>query len=376
VAGSVYRLPNAQAQGRELAREGRELWQEHRSVSRVAAEMLSRHRGLPCLQAFRYASGLSQTQAAERYNNVTGHQTTLGGTTINAWETWARTRAAGSPPSFASLLVLSQAYGRGPLGAGEEELAPGDLVADAYERLAPEDQMAISAYARARQSTAALPASGPVPVGGHRPLAVDDTVVIGPDFTLDVPTVEYGNPEIMSFTLPNPRTGQLLDLPWDVFGFGVERLIRQIKNMGTRLDADLCFGINEAGLVIATFLSSALFSRCPIGYLKCIRTRDELHLDEASLYPQAGPSPVIVVCDFEVKHADVVGFIARSLRARYPAAELHFAVFGAMTKSTELKVSSFNDLTGAEIMRGAGFASIFIAATMSPPGIEPPLELR
>jgi transcriptional regulator with XRE-family HTH domain len=375
MAGSVCRLPNAQAQGRELAREGRELWQQYRSVSQVATEMLSRHRGLPCLQAFRYAASLSQSQAAERYNIVTGHQTTLGGTTVNAWETWARTRGAGSPPSFASLLVLSQAYGRGPLGADEEELAPGDLVADAYERLAPEDQLAISAFARARHSAATPLAARLAPAGRRSPIE-EDTAVIGPDFTLAVPTVEYGNPEIISFTLPNPRTGQLLDLPWDVFGFGVERLIRQIKNMGTRLSADLCFGINEAGLVIATFLSSAQFNRCPIGYLKCIRVRDELHLDEASLYPQAGPAPVIVVCDFEVKHADVVGFIARNLRARYPDAELHFAVFGAMTKSAELKVGSFSDLTGAEIMHGAGFASIFIAATMNPPGIEPPLELR
>jgi hypothetical protein len=28
------------------------------------------------------------------------------------------------------------------------------------------------------------------------------------------------------------------------------------------------------------------------------------------------------------------------------------------------------------IMRAAGFEAVFIAATMSPPGIEPPLELR
>jgi transcriptional regulator with XRE-family HTH domain len=361
--------------GRAMARQGRELWQQYRSVSRAASELMSRQPGLPCLQAFRYSAGLSQNQAAERYNTVTRHQTTLGSTTINAWETWARTQAAGSPPSFSSLLVLAQAYGRGPLGADDEYLSPGDLVADVYERLAPEDQLAINAFTRGQRK-----AAGPVrrgwPVVGRIPAPADDTVVIGPDFTLTVPTVEYGNPEIVSFTLPNPHAGQLLDLPWEVFGFGVERLVRQIKNVGTRLDADLCFGINEAGLVIATFLASAQFNRCPIGYLKCGRVRDELCLDEASLYPDALESPVIVVCDFEVKHADVVGFIARSLRARYPGAELHFAVFGAMAKSTELKVGSFGDLTGAEIMRSAGFVSIFIAATMSPPGIEPPLELR
>ncbi|HZU48722.1 MAG TPA: hypothetical protein VFA16_15960, partial [Mycobacterium sp.] len=199
---------------------------------------------------------------------------------------------------------------------------------------------------------------------------------IGPDFTLTVPTVDHGNPEISVFPLPNPHPGQLLDLAWDTFGFGIERLARQIKNLGQRLDVDICFGINEAGLVMATFLASAQFSRCPIGYLKCNKVRDEITLNEASFYPAAGDSPTIVICDFEVKHADVVGFIAREIRTRYPGAQLYFAVFGAMTKGSDLQVDSFDDLTGARIMRAADFAAVFIAATMSPPGIEPPLELR
>jgi hypothetical protein len=58
-----------------------------------------------------------------------------------------------------------------------------------------------------------------------------------------------------------------------------------------------------------------------------------------------------------------------------PGADLYFAVFGAMTKSSDLEVG-FEDLTGAGIMTAAGFEAIFIASTMSPPGIEPPLELR
>jgi hypothetical protein len=51
-------------------------------------------------------------------------------------------------------------------------------------------------------------------------------------------------------------------------------------------------------------------------------------------------------------------------------------VFGAMTKGDSLEVESFDDLTGAKIMQAARFEAVFIAATMSPPGIEPPLELR
>jgi len=165
-------------------------------------------------------------------------------------------------------------------------------------------------------------------------------------------------------------------LPWPVFGLGIERLTRQIKNLGHRLDAHACLGINEAEVVMATFLASAQFGRCPVGYLKCVKVRDGITLDGASFLPDVGPAPTLVICDFEVKHADVVGFIAGQVRVRYPGARLYFAVFGAMTRGTSLDVASFDELTGAKIMRDAGFEAVFIAATMGPPGIEPPLELR
>ncbi|WP_433532216.1 hypothetical protein ACQPYA_09365 [Micromonospora sp. CA-263727] len=113
-----------------------------------------------------------------------------------------------------------------------------------------------------------------------------------------------------------------------------------------------------------------------IGYFRCNKIRDSIALDSASFYPEAGESPTILICDFEVKHADVVGFVARELRLRYPGALLYFAVFGAMTKGSDLQVTSFDDLIGAQIMRAADFSAVFIAATMNPPGIEPPLELR
>jgi transcriptional regulator with XRE-family HTH domain len=156
-----------QARGRELAREGRALWQDYQSVKRAAAELMSRHRDVPCLQAFRYACGLSQDQAAARYNAETGHQTSIGGTSINAWETWARNRGGtGSPPPFSSLMLLALAYGRGPLGVAEEDIAPGDLVGEAYERLPVEEQMTLrrftarSASSKPQQSaaTAGMPA--------------------------------------------------------------------------------------------------------------------------------------------------------------------------------------------------------------------------
>jgi hypothetical protein len=373
--GTPTRQPmNPQARGRELARQGKELWRELGSVKLAAVELMHRNQDLPSIQAFRYAAGLSQDQAAARYNEVSEHQTTLGGTTINAWETWARVRGAGSPPPFSSLLILAIAYGRGPLGVGNEDISPGDLVSEAYERLAPEDQLSLKRFVE--QSGAWRPSVADLPVAVPSPRPSAQRSIVGPDFNLPVPTVENGNPEVCAFSLHNPTPGQLLDLPWDVFGLGIERLIRQIKNLGRRLDVDICFGINEAGLVMATFLASAQFARCAIGYLRCNKIRDEIALAPQSFYPESREAPTIVICDFEVKHADVVGFIARELRSRYPGAVLYFAVFGAMTKGKDLEVSGFDHLTGANIMRAAGFEAVFIAATMSPPGIEPPLELR
>jgi transcriptional regulator with XRE-family HTH domain len=368
-----------QARGRELAAQGKKLWTELGSVKSVATELMARYQDVPSLQAYRYAAGLSQDQAALRYNEVTDNQTSLGGTSVNAWETWARSRGQGSPPSLSSLLILATAYGRGPLGVAEENISPAELIAEAYERLPIEDQLSLKKLTADNEASQATPHEqarelthelDPGPLPSRR------ISQVGYEFSLSVPTVEYGNPEICVFTLPNPQPGQLLDLNWDTFGYGVERLSRQIKNLGRRLDVDICFGVNEAGLVMATFLSSSRFSRCPIGYLRCNKIRDGIDLDEASFFPEAKDAPTIVICDFEVKHADVIGYLTRQIRARYPKAELYFAVFGAMTKGRDLKVDSFDDLTGALIMRAADFAAVFIAATMSPPGIEPPLELR
>ncbi len=370
-----------QARGREMAAAGKKLWTTLGSVTRAATELMARYPDVPSLQAYRYAAGLSQDQAAERYNEVTGNQTSLGGTSINAWESWARGRGRGSAPSLSSVLILCTAYGRGPLGVAEESISPTELIAEAYERLPIEDQLSLKQFTpdsqpratRRPPHIAALTQIGPDLLAT---VAGGPSRQVGEEFVLSVPTVEHGNPEICVFSLPNPQPGQLLDLTWETFGYGVQQLSVQIKNVGRRLDVDVCFGVNEAGLVMATFLASARFSRCKIGYLRCNKIRDGIDLDDASFFPDARDTPTIVICDFEVKHADVIGYLTRQLRTKYPKAELYFAVFGAMTKSRDLKVDSFDDLTGAKIMRAAHLEAIFIAATMSPPGIEPPLELR
>lgn len=287
---SKVNAPSAQARGRERAALGKKLWAELGSVAGAAAELMALDPEVPALQAFRYAAGLSQDLAAARYNETTGNQTSLGGTTINAWETWARRRGQGSPPPMSSLLILCAAYGRGPMGVSDEYISPMELIAESYERLPAEDQVALKAYALNRQhtvheesSTSLSKQHGPSVLPGQ----ADRPAQIGSEFTLTVPTVEYGNSEVCVLTLPNRHPGRLLDLEWDTFGYGVERLSQQIKNVGKRLDVDVCFGINEAGLVMATFLASSRFSRCSIGYLRCNKARDGIELDAGSFYPEA-----------------------------------------------------------------------------------------
>ena len=59
-----------------------------------------------------------------------------------------------------------------------------------------------------------------------------------------------------------------------------------------------------------------------------------------------------------------------------PECNHHFRLRLSERLGQLLDPDSFDDLTGARIMTAAGFKAVFIAAAISPPGIEPPLELR
>lgn len=223
------------------------------------------------------------------------------------------------------------------------------------------------------------PTHGPrrAPDDGDNQIQAVRHVQFDDEFRLTTPMTPNENPRILPFSLVNTSRAGLLYLNWETFGAGIERLISQIKNIGRRVDPDVCFGVNEAGLVMATFLASAQFSRCPVGYLKCLKRGRGMDLSEDSHFPDSVPAnPTIVICDYEVKRADVIGHVVDRLRERYGDPELYFAVFGAMTDSDDPRVKSFDELTGAKIMEKAQFSAVFIATTMHPPGIEPPLELR
>ncbi|MFN0074009.1 MAG: toll/interleukin-1 receptor domain-containing protein [Chloroflexota bacterium] len=198
----------------------------------------------------------------------------------------------------------------------------------------------------------------------------------GESFLLPV-TTRYGHNKLLRIQiLPNIDHDRLLNLSWETFGEGIEHLIDQIKNPGSRVLVNACFGINEAGLVMATFINSSTLGNVPLGHIRCGRVQANTVLLEESYYPNLDRNPCIMICDFEIKRADVLGVVINHLRMQYSDPSFYFAVFGAMTEESDLRISSLDQLVSSSFLSSIELEDIFIASTMSPPGIEPPLGLR
>jgi len=101
----------------EQARLARAMRENGRSWRQVADEFVRRW-GLTYLQAFRLAHGLSQEQAAARYNMKWLPVRPLAGKNISYWEMWPS--KSGKEPSLSKLAMLAQVY----------ECSVSDLLAD------------------------------------------------------------------------------------------------------------------------------------------------------------------------------------------------------------------------------------------------------
>lgn len=181
------------------------------------------------------------------------------------------------------------------------------------------------------------------------------------------------------------QPGQLRELTWSEFGQGIDTLRDQIHHYGTNLDIDLAIGINEAGLMMATLLASASFSRCAIGYIRTRSRGTSLRIDDdhSRLGPQLETAAAVLLCDYEVKTAPVISRICDYLReAGLPDnSPCYFAVMGALaTESATLDppVDSIevSRLACHPVLDKAPLADAFIGCVMASPGIDPPLGLR
>ncbi len=200
---------------------------------------------------------------------------------------------------------------------------------------------------------------------------------IGTEFKLGLQKPFQKERDIKIYTLPNQDSSELLNLTWETFGKGIEKLRDQIKNYGFRIPIDACFGINDAGLVIATFLNSNVMDRAKIGYIRYKGSKEgQIVSDEGSFFPGLNQTPTIMLVDFEVKSGKGLEIAIKRIRQEYPGAIIYFSVFGALTEEDDLKINCFDDLKAAGTIKKIGISDIFIACTMHRPGIEPRLELR
>ncbi|WP_171181001.1 hypothetical protein [Ruegeria sp. HKCCD8929] len=178
-------------------------------------------------------------------------------------------------------------------------------------------------------------------------------------------------------TMPNPDPFRLRLLNWQTFGEGIELLAHQIRNVGYHVTVDACIGINDAGLAMATFLNYSVLKRVHLGHVRCGMYRGRLQIDrEHSIFPNIKRNPAIMLCDFEIKHAEVLPKIVKELRERYNDPSIYFSVFGAMTECEDLRIKSLSELASASFLPQIRLEEVFIACTMHPPGIEPPLDLK
>jgi|SRR5712664_3797839 len=198
---------------------------------------------------------------------------------------------------------------------------------------------------------------------------------IGQEYFLTIQRPHQPDRVSKIYTLTNPDNGNLLYLTWETFGKGIENLATQIRNCGHHLNLDACIGINDAGLVMATFLNSYVLHYVRLGYVRCKGGAEATAISDQSFFPLLPDRPTVMIVDFEIKEGNVFRSTCNEIRRRYPGARLYFSVFGAMTKGG-LHLKTLDELESAEKLRTANLEDIFIACTMHRPGIEPPLGLR
>lgn len=195
----------------------------------------------------------------------------------------------------------------------------------------------------------------------------------GEEFSLELPSQR----SIDIYSLPNHKNNELLKLTWKTFGECIEKLQFQIANYGRRHYFDACFGINDAGLVMATFLNSSVLGRVKIGYIRYKGNRNGRMVSyDDSFFPALDSEPTIMLMDFELKSGGNLKMCVSRILQEYKGAQVYFAALAALTENENPRVSCFEELKAAENIKGLEIKDLFIACTMVPPGIEPPLGLR
>lgn len=200
---------------------------------------------------------------------------------------------------------------------------------------------------------------------------------VGDRFQLTMP----GNRQTISVhALPNPDSSKRLHLTWETFGQGIEYLREQILNYELRLQTDVCIAINDTGMAIASFLSGSIMHRCKMGYIKTEGTAaggGRRIIEQDSWLPTLSETPLILVVDSEIKSGSDLKVVVDRLRAEYPDAHIYYAVLVALVEEgCDSKIANFEQLAAKNLMQTLNLSTVFVAYTITRPGLEPPLEIR
>ena len=180
------------------------------------------------------------------------------------------------------------------------------------------------------------------------------------------------------YPLPKVGESKRLKLTWETFGAAIERLKVQIDSYTPHLNLDACIGLNEAGTAISAFLAHT-HKRLPRGYLQ-EETRPGVgrFVTGGTVLPKLGPNPTLLLVDRELKSGSAVVTAVEALQKKYASPKIYYAVLAAKVKPEreDLHIQNLEDLVAWERIApllGNPIEDLFIACTMTDPGIEPPL---
>jgi hypothetical protein len=196
------------------------------------------------------------------------------------------------------------------------------------------------------------------------------------EFDLPIDREQDGERIIRPIIIPNLYMDRLLNISWEMFGKGIEKLCEEITNYGHKLDVDACIGINDAGLAMANFINAAVLERRKLGYLRYEGSKSGQRVSKSSLLPRLPRNPTILLADFELKSGHGLKTAVQLLLDTYGEIVIYFAAFGALTDHDNLQIASLDELAAYPILSELRLTELFIAGIMHRPGIEPPLGLR
>lgn len=196
---------------------------------------------------------------------------------------------------------------------------------------------------------------------------------VGEDFSLTL--IGKHKTIVKMNILRNVEKHSVLRLSWETFGFGMERLKKQMADFPYHLDIDAYFGIDDCGLVMATILNSSKGVRTKIGYAQFLRRKNNIFLGDASIFPELNPSPTIMVTDIELRTGKSLEACVKELRKRYDKPSIYFATFAALTKDATCHIENFTELVSAERISILEIEAYFMAFTAYASAIELPLGL-